>query len=102
MAEGLATNARPIWPRRMRLVRKQGEPMSDSIKRILPGGKVVTSLSAFAEGWRVAMVPILSASGWKLHSFSSDGVKLVSPDSKKTQVLSREFVEAISVMLETN
>lgn len=79
----------------MRIVRKQGDTMSDSVKRTLPGGRVVTSTSAFADGWRAYIAPILEASGWRVHSFEIAAVKLVSPDSTKTQVLTRAFVEAL-------
>lgn len=71
--------------------------MTDSIKRTVPGGKQVTKLSAFAEGWREAVAPLVAKTGWKIHSFGFDSAKLVSPDYKHTQELSRAFVEALLV-----
>ena len=73
--------------------------MSDSIKRTLPGGRQVTNLSAFAEGWRTALTPLLDATGWKIHSFGLHEVKLVSPDHKQTQTVSRVFFEALEPLL---
>ena len=72
--------------------------MSDSVRRTIPGGKQVTKLSAYADGWREAIAPLLSQTGWKIHSFGFDSAKLVSPDYKHTQEISRAFVEALQAV----
>jgi len=69
--------------------------MSDSIKRRVPGGRIVTTAQAYCNGWRTYAEPIATLTGWAIHSFGHDHVKLVSPDYKNTQVIGLEFIEAL-------
>jgi hypothetical protein len=71
------------------------ETMSDSIKRRVPGGRIVTTAQAYCNGWRTYAEPIATLTGWAIHSFGHDHVKLVSPDYKNTQIIGLEFIEAL-------
>lgn len=75
----------------------QGVQMSDSIRRKLPGGKTVSTASAYMQGWRDALEPLCILTGWVIHSFLPDGVLIMSPDMKHKQTVTREFIEAYNV-----
>lgn len=77
----------------------QGPPMTDSIKRRLPGGRVVSTAAGYMSGWRAALEPLLATTGWTIHSFLDGAVVLMSADMKHKQRISLEFFEALQKAL---
>ena len=66
--------------------------MSDSLKKPVPGGRVVVGAKPYCEAWRKYAEPVAQFMGWKIHSFGTE-VKFVSEDYKFTQSMGIPFIE---------